>query len=127
VVGGRCRISLAPEEGEQDDDGQGNAQEPKQNAATKSHVSLSFFSRLIFHPAVANGAAQQSNFTDYQMIRIDEAPKVETVMVPSGDFWGGVGEPPVPPLAPALGNAIFAATGQRIRSLPLKNHNLAGI
>ncbi len=72
---------------------------------------------------VKNGGAEQSNFDDYQMLRIADAPKVETVIVPSGDFWGGVGEPPVPPLAPALCNAIFAATGQRIRSLPLKNHD----
>jgi len=47
------------------------------------------------------------------MLRIDGVPRVETVIVPSGDFWGGVGEPPVPPVAPALGNAIFAATGNR--------------
>ena len=71
-----------------------------------------------------DGAAEQSNFDSYEMLRIAEVPKVETVMVPSGDFWGGVGESPVPPLAPALCNAIFAATGKRIRSLPLKNHEL---
>jgi len=73
---------------------------------------------------IKNGRAEQSNFSDYQVLRMADAPKVETAIVPSGDFWGGVGEPPVPPLAPALCNAIFAATGQRIRSLPLKNHDL---
>ncbi|HXW42492.1 MAG TPA: molybdopterin cofactor-binding domain-containing protein [Xanthobacteraceae bacterium] len=73
---------------------------------------------------IKDGAAEQSNFDDYTMLRIAEAPRVETVMVPSGDFWGGVGEPPVPPLAPALCNAVFAATGKRIRALPLKNHDL---
>jgi isoquinoline 1-oxidoreductase beta subunit len=73
---------------------------------------------------IKNGAAEQANFNDYRMIRMAEAPKVETVIVASGGFWGGVGEPPVPPLAPALCNALFAATGKRIRSLPLKNHDL---
>ncbi len=73
---------------------------------------------------IKDGAAEQSNFDSYEMLRIADVPKVETVMVPSGDFWGGVGEPPVPPLAPALCNAVFAATGKRIRSLPLKNHDL---
>jgi len=73
---------------------------------------------------IRDGAAEQANFNDYQMLRIADAPEVDSVIVPSGDFWGGVGEPPVPPLAPALCNAIFAATGQRIRSLPLKNHDL---
>jgi len=72
---------------------------------------------------INNGGAEQSNFDDYEMLRIAAVPKVETVIVPSGGFWGGVGEPPVPPLAPALCNAIFAATGRRIRSLPLKNHD----
>ena len=74
---------------------------------------------------IKDGAAEQSNFDTYEMLRLADAPVVETVMVPSGDFWGGVGEPPVPPLAPALCNAIFAATGKRIRSLPLKNHDLS--
>jgi isoquinoline 1-oxidoreductase beta subunit len=73
---------------------------------------------------IKGGAVEQGNFDDYEMLRLSDAPKVETVMVPSGDFWGGVGEPPVPPLAPALCNAVFAATGKRIRSLPLSNHDL---
>jgi len=73
---------------------------------------------------IKDGGAEQSNFHDYEMLRMADAPKVEAVIVPSGGFWGGVGEPPVPPLAPALCNAVFAATGQRIRSLPLKNHDL---
>jgi isoquinoline 1-oxidoreductase beta subunit len=73
---------------------------------------------------IKDGGTEQSNFSDYQVLRMAEVPKVETAVVPSGDFWGGVGEPPVPPLAPALCNAVFAATGQRIRSLPLKNHDL---
>jgi isoquinoline 1-oxidoreductase beta subunit len=73
---------------------------------------------------IKNGAAEQMNFDSYEMLRLADAPKVESVVVPSGGFWGGVGEPPVPPLAPALCNAIFAATGKRVRSLPLKNHDL---
>jgi isoquinoline 1-oxidoreductase subunit beta len=76
---------------------------------------------------VKDGAAEQSNFNDYRMLRLAEAPEVVSVIVPSGDFWGGVGEPPVPPVAPALCNAIFAATGRRIRSLPVKNHDLRSI
>ncbi len=76
---------------------------------------------------IKDGAAEQSNFNDYQMLRMADAPEVVSVMVPSGDFWGGVGEPPVPPVAPALCNAIFAATGKRIRALPVKNHDLRGV
>jgi isoquinoline 1-oxidoreductase subunit beta len=73
---------------------------------------------------IKDGGTEQSNFNDYQVLRMAGAPKVETEIVPSGGFWGGVGEPPVPPLAPALCNAVFAATGHRVRSLPLKNHDL---
>ena len=57
-------------------------------------------------------------------MRIDEMPQVEAVIMPSGDFWGGVGEPTIAVAAPAVLNAIFAATGKRIRSLPLMNQDL---
>ena len=73
---------------------------------------------------IKDGRVEQSNFHDYQMLRIAEMPKVETLIMPTHDFWGGCGEPPVALVAPALCNAIFAATGKRVRSLPLKNHDL---
>jgi isoquinoline 1-oxidoreductase beta subunit len=73
---------------------------------------------------IRDGQVEQSNFGDYRMLRMDEMPRIETVIVPSTGIWGGVGEPPLPPLAPALCNAVFAATGERVRSLPLKNHDL---
>lgn len=73
---------------------------------------------------VAKGRIEQENFDTYPMMRIDEMPKVESVLIPSGGFWGGVGEPTIAVAAPAVLNAIFAATGKRVRSLPLKNHDL---
>jgi isoquinoline 1-oxidoreductase beta subunit len=73
---------------------------------------------------VNGGAIEQTNFDSYNVMRIDEMPKVEVVIVPSGDFWGGVGEPTIAVAAPAVLNAIFAATGKRIRSLPLKDQDL---
>ena len=91
---------------------------------TEGAIVYALTAALYGEITVRDGAVEQSNFHDYEMLRLAEAPKVETVIVPSGGFWGGVGEPPVPPLAPALCNAIFAATGKRIRSLPLKNHDL---
>ena len=74
---------------------------------------------------VAGGRMEQENFDTYEVLRMAEMPKVETIIMPSGDFWGGVGEPTIAVAAPAVLNAIFAATGKRIRTLPLKNHNLA--
>jgi isoquinoline 1-oxidoreductase beta subunit len=91
---------------------------------TQGAIVYALTAALYGEITIKDGAAEQSNFDEYEMLRIGDAPQVETVMVPSGDFWGGVGEPPVPPLAPALCNAVFAATGKRIRSLPLKNHDL---
>jgi len=73
---------------------------------------------------VRNGRIVETNFKNFRLPQIAEMPKVETVLVPSGGFWGGHGEPAILPLAPAVCNAVFAATGKRIRSLPLKHHDL---
>jgi len=64
------------------------------------------------------------NFDTYQPARLFQLPKVETVIVPTYDFWGGVGEPTICVTAPAILNAIYAATGKPVRTLPLKNHGL---
>ncbi|HEU4988926.1 MAG TPA: xanthine dehydrogenase family protein molybdopterin-binding subunit, partial [Gemmatimonadaceae bacterium] len=69
---------------------------------------------------VKNGAVQQSNFTDYQVVRMNEMPRVEVHLVDNHEPPTGVGEPGVPPFAPALLNAIFDATGARLRRLPVK-------
>jgi isoquinoline 1-oxidoreductase beta subunit len=72
-----------------------------------------------------NGRVQQRNFNDYPMLRMFEAPAVEVFIVPSEEKPTGVGEPSVPPVAPALTNAIFAATGKRVRRLPIRTTDLA--
>jgi isoquinoline 1-oxidoreductase beta subunit len=74
---------------------------------------------------VKDGRIVESNFHDFQLPRIYETPKVETVFVPTGGFWGGHGEPGALNVAPAILNAVFAATGKRVRSLPLKDGKVA--
>ena len=74
---------------------------------------------------ISEGRVVESNFSDYRVLRLAETPKIECVLVPTGGFWGGVGEPPIGAVIPALGNAIFAATGKRVRSLPFKNHGFS--
>jgi len=81
-------------------------------AALKSEITLK------------NGRVEQDNFHNYEMLRINETPEIEVHIVPSTENPTGVGEPGVPPLAPALANAIFAATGQRIRRLPIRTSDL---
>jgi len=73
---------------------------------------------------VKAGRIEQSNFDSYDMMRIAQMPKVETIVMPSGGFWGGVGEPTICVAAPAVLNAIALATGKRYRTFPLKNHGL---
>lgn len=69
---------------------------------------------------IENGQVTQGNFNDYQAIRMADSPVIEVDIMPSTEHPEGVGEPPLPPIAPAIANAVFAATGQRLRSLPLR-------
>jgi isoquinoline 1-oxidoreductase beta subunit len=73
---------------------------------------------------VKDGRIEQTNFDTYNSMRISEMPKVESIIMPSGGFWGGVGEPTICIAAPAVLNAYFAATGKRIRSVPLRDQNV---
>jgi len=73
---------------------------------------------------VKDGRIEQTNFDTYNSMRIAEMPKVESIVMPSGGFWGGVGEPTISVAAPAVLNAFFAATGKRIRSVPLRDQNI---
>ena len=93
-------------------------------AQAESNVVYGLGSILYQENNVKDGRVVESNFHDFRLPQIAEMPKVETVLVPTGGFWGGHGEPGILPLAPAVCNAIYAATGKRIRSLPLKHHDL---
>ena len=74
---------------------------------------------------IKNGIPEQGNFDTYRMVRLAEAPKIDVYLVPSGGkVWGGAGEAGTPPIAAAVANAIFAATGKRIRSLPIIDQDL---
>jgi isoquinoline 1-oxidoreductase beta subunit len=73
-----------------------------------------------------NGRVKQGNFDDYPLLRLDEMPAVEVHLTPSHEPPGGIGEPGVPPVAPAVANAIFAATGKRVRRLPIRPADLQG-
>jgi isoquinoline 1-oxidoreductase beta subunit len=75
---------------------------------------------LLGEITVKDGAIEQSNFDDYPMMRINDAPATEVYIVSSTKHPTGCGEPGVPPIAPAVANALFAATGQRIRKLPIR-------
>jgi isoquinoline 1-oxidoreductase beta subunit len=73
---------------------------------------------------VKDGHIEQTNFNTYDSMRIAQMPKVESIIMPSGGFWGGIGEPTICVAAPAVLNAFFAATGRRIRTSPLKHHGI---
>lgn len=87
-------------------------------AQMESAVVFALTAALFGEITIDKGAAKQSNFHDYPMVRMDQAPQVDVAIINSGAAMGGIGEPGTPPLFPAVGNAIYAATGKRLRSLP---------
>ena len=93
-------------------------------AQVEGSVAYGLGAALYQEITIKDGRTVETNFDTYEMMRLAEFPKVETVIVPSGGFWGGIGEPTISVASPAVMNAIFAATGQPVRSLPLKNVKL---
>jgi isoquinoline 1-oxidoreductase beta subunit len=102
----------------------GHAVNPEQIAAQVEGSVAYGLSTFMSEISIDRGRVVETNFHTYPLVKIAEMPKVETVIVPTYDFWGGVGEPTICVVAPAVMNAIFAATGKPIRSLPLKKHGM---
>jgi len=104
----------------------GHAVNPGQIAA-QIEGSVAFGLSAVFYGecTVENGRIVQKNFDTYPLLRLPQMPKVESVVVPTYDFWGGVGEPTISVVAPAVLNAIHAATGQPVRHLPLKSQGFS--
>jgi len=103
----------------------GHAVNPDQIAAqVEGSVAYGLSAAFYGECTVQNGRMTELNFDRYQLLRLAEMPKVETVIVPTHDFWGGVGEPTISVVTPAVLNAVLAATGKPVRSLPLKNVKL---
>ena len=106
----------------------GHAVNPQQIEAQVEGSFVYGLSAMLYGECtVADGRIEQANFDTYPVMHIDEMPEVETIVMPSGGFWGGVGEPTIAVAAPAVLNAIFAATGKRFRSFPLKHHDLSQV
>jgi isoquinoline 1-oxidoreductase beta subunit len=103
----------------------GHAVNPQQIAAqVEGSVAFGLSATLYGECPVENGRMASRNFDSYGILKLAQMPKIETVIVPTYDFWGGVGEPTICVVAPAVMNAIYAATGKRQRTLPLKNAKL---
>lgn len=103
----------------------GHAVNPQQiEAQVEGSFAYGLSAALFGAITLKDGRVEQQNFDTYPVVHMRDMPAVETLVMPSNGFWGGVGEPPIAVAAPAVLNAIFAATGKRIRDLPLKNHNL---
>ncbi|HEV7267149.1 MAG TPA: molybdopterin cofactor-binding domain-containing protein [Falsiroseomonas sp.] len=103
----------------------GHAVNPQQIAAQVEGSFVYGLSAALYGACtVKDGRIEQTNFDTYPVMRMIDMPKVESLILPSGGFWGGVGEPTIAVAAPAVLNAVFAATGKRVRSLPLQQADL---
>ena len=103
----------------------GHAVNPQQIAAqVEGSFAYGLSACLYGECTVKDGRIEQENFNTYEVMRLADMPKVETIVMPSGGFWGGVGEPTIAVAAPAVLNAVFAATGKRVRQLPLGRADL---
>ncbi len=103
----------------------GHAVNPGQIAAqVEGSVAYGLSATLYGECSVEKGRIAETNFHTYPVLKLAAMPKVETVIVPTYDFWGGVGEPTICVVAPSVLNAIFAATGKPVRSLPLRHHGI---
>ena len=104
----------------------GHAVNPEQIARQVEGSFVYGLSSLLYGECtVRDGRIEQTNFDTWEVMRLDAMPNVETVVMPDGEFWGGVGEPTISVAAPAVLNAIFAATGKRIRTVPIKDIDLS--
>ena len=103
----------------------GHAVNPQQIAAqVEGSFAYGLSAALYGACTLKDGRFEQTNFHTYPALQMAQMPKVQTAVIPSGGFWGGVGEPTIAVAAPAVLNANFAATGKRIRDLPLSQHSL---
>ncbi|MGB4247897.1 MAG: molybdopterin cofactor-binding domain-containing protein, partial [Pseudohongiellaceae bacterium] len=93
----------------------------------ESGVIFGLTAALFGEITIEQGRVVQSNFTDYEMLRLADSPEIDVVTIESGAALGGLGEPATPPVAAAVANAVYILTGQRVRELPLKNYRFTAV
>jgi isoquinoline 1-oxidoreductase beta subunit len=96
-------------------------------AQAESGVIFGLTAALYGEITIDQGRVMQNNFTDYEMIKLHDAPEIDIVSIESGGSLGGLGEPATPPIAAAVANAVYILTGQRVRELPLKNYRFTAV
>ena len=96
-------------------------------AQAESGVIFGLTAALYGEITIDQGRVLQTNFTDYEMITMQDAPEIDIVSLESGASLGGLGEPATPPIAAAVANAVYILTGQRVRELPLKNYRFTAV